>query len=115
MTFKGDPRDVAHKAALDTLLLKIRGVEAGDMTGLAAYFVGKRMFACICNGAVGVRVPAAEAANLQFSMSNVEPFQPKGMPATREWIQINRDNPADYEKDLAIFQRSIEFVRSAGR
>lgn len=30
---------------------------------------------------------------------------------TGEWIPINHDNPADYEKDLPIFQASIEFVK----
>ena len=110
---KDNPLDAAHKTALDALLLKIRGVEAGDMTGLAAYFVAKKMFACICNGGVGVRLPATEAANLHFSMSNVVPFQPRGRPSTREWIQINRENSADYAKDLEIFKASIDFVRGA--
>src|SRR4051812_15278106 len=88
---KDNPLDAAHKTALDALLLKIRGVEAGDMTGLSAYFVAKKMFACICNGGVGVRLPTTEAANLHFSMNNVVPFQPRGRPSTREWIQINRE------------------------
>ena len=110
---KLDPLDSSHKQALDALLLKISGVEAGDMTGLPAYFVGKKMFACICNGGVGVRLPTSAAAELQFSRDNVVPFQPKGRPSTREWIQINRSNSADYEKDLDIFRSSIEFVRSS--
>ena len=109
----GNPLDRSHKAALDSLLVAIPGVEAGEMTGLPAYFVGKKMFACIWNGGVGVRLSASEAANLQFSKGNVVPFQPKGRPSTREWIQINHENSADYEKDLQIFQASITFVRSA--
>ena len=83
------------------------------MTGLPAYFVGKKMFACICNGGVGLRLSGNEAANLQFSRDNVVPFEPKGRRSTREWIQINRENSADYEKDLPIFQASIAFVRGA--
>lgn len=110
---KLDQIDSRHKEALDALLLKISGVEAGDMTGLPAYFVGKKMFACICNGGVGIRLPTSAAAELQFSRENVVPFQPKGRPSTREWIQINRSNSADYEKDLDIFRSSIEFVRSS--
>jgi hypothetical protein len=105
-------REVDHKGILDSLLLKVPGVTAGDMTGLHAYFVGKKMFACICNGGVGIRLSTSEAANLQFSMGNVVPFQPRGRPSTREWIQINHDNPADYEKDMEIFKSSIEFVRT---
>ncbi len=107
------PLDLSHKGVLDSLLLKIPGVTAGEMTGLPAYFVGNRMFACICNGGVGMRFSASEAANLTFSMGNVVPFQPRGRPSSREWIQINHDNPEDYEKDMELFKSSIEFVRGA--
>ena len=105
--------DLAHKQVLDSMLLKLSGVEAAEMTGLLAYFVGKKMFACIANGGVGVRLAAAHAANLQFSMGSVVPFTPKGRPSNREWIQINHENSADYEKDLEIFQASIAFVRAS--
>lgn len=108
-----NPVDLSHKQVLDSVLLTLSGVEAGEMTGLLAYFVGKRMFACICNGGVGVRLPASAAANLQFSRKDVVPFQPKGRPSTREWIQINHDEPADYAGDLDIFKSSIAFVRAA--
>ena len=108
-----DPVDLSHKRILDAMLLKFPGVEAGEMTGLLAYFVGKRMFACICNGGVGVRLSAADAANLQFSKDNIVPFEPKGRRSTREWIQINHQDSADYEKDLEIFRSSVAFVRAA--
>ena len=108
-----NPIDLSHKRVLDAMLAKLPGVEAGEMTGLLAYFVGKKMFACICNGGVGVRLAPAEAANLQFSRDNVGPFEPKGRKSTREWIQINHENSADYEKDLEIFRSSIAFVRAA--
>jgi hypothetical protein len=102
------------KAALDPLLLKIPGVQAADMAGMHAYFVAKKMFACICNGGVGIRLSTGAAAQLQFSRSDVVPFEPKGRPSSREWIQINRANPADYDKDLDVFKSSVDFVRAAG-
>jgi hypothetical protein len=37
------------------------------------------------------------------------------MPSTREWIQINRADAADYEKDLDLFQASRDFVSGARR
>ena len=83
------------------------------MTGLPAYFVAQKMFACICNGGVGVRLSTAAAANLHFSMGNVVPFEPKGRPSSREWIQINHEHSEDYLKDVEIFKSSIAFVRSA--
>jgi hypothetical protein len=36
------------------------------------------------------------------------------MASTREWIQIDRANAADYALDLPLFQASLEFVK-AGR
>ena len=107
------PIDLSHKQVLDATLLKLSGVEAGEMTGLLAYFVGKKMFACICNGGVGVRLSAADAANLQFSRNDVVPFEPKGRKSPRDWIQINHEDSADYEKDMEIFQSSIAFVRGS--
>jgi hypothetical protein len=109
---KTDSVELAHKAVLDILLLQIPGVEAGDMSGLAAYFINKRMFACICNGGVGIRLPASTAANLQFSNQNVFPFQPKGIPSTREWVQLNHEDSASYEKDKDLFVASVEFVKT---
>ena len=37
------------------------------------------------------------------------------MGATREWIQIERADAADYEKDLELFKASMEFVKGGGR
>lgn len=100
-----------RKAQLDALLLKLPGVSARTISGLDAYFVSDRMFACISGNGVGLRLPAATASELQFSRDNVVAFQPRGVATTREWIQIDRADAADYEKDLPLFQASVEFVR----
>ncbi len=104
----------SRKAQLDALLLKLPGVSARIINGLDAYFVSDKMFACISGRGVGLRLPAATATELQFSRDNVMPFQPGGIASTREWIQIDRAEAADYEKDLELFQTSLEFVK-AGR
>ena len=59
------------------------------------------------------RVPAATATEMQFSRDNVVPFQPGGMASSREWIQIDRAEAGEYEKDLELFQASLEFVKAA--
>ena len=101
-----------RKACLDALLLKLPGVSARTINGLEAYFVSDKMFACISGNGVGLRLPAAAARELQFSRGDVVPFQPAGLASTREWIQIDRANPAEYENDLALFEASVEFVRT---
>jgi hypothetical protein len=104
-----------RKAQIDAVLLKLPGVSARKINGLDAYFVSDRMFACISGNGVGLRLPVGTATELQFSRDNVVPFQPAGLGSTREWIQIDRAEAADYEKDLELFRASLEFVRSGGR
>jgi len=108
-----DTPNSSRKAQIDALLLKLPGVSARKINGLDAYFVSDKMFACISGDGVGLRLPAATATELQFSRDNIVPFQPGGMASSREWIQINCAEMADYEKDLELFQASLEFVKAA--
>jgi len=105
----------SRKFQIDSVLLKLPGVVAKKINGLDAYFVSDRMFACISGKGVGLRLPVAVATELQFSRDDVVPFQPAGLGATREWIQIDRADAADYEKDLELFRKSLEFVKGGGR
>jgi hypothetical protein len=109
-----DTPESNRKAQIDALLCQLPGVSARKINGLDAYFVSDRMFACISGKGVGLRLPAATATELQFSRDNVVPFQPGGMASSREWIQIDRAEAADYAKDLELFRTSLEFVK-AGR
>lgn len=104
-----------RKAQIDAVLLKLPGVSARKINGLDAYFVSDRMFACISGEGVGLRLPVAAATEAQFSKDNVVPFQPKGLPSTREWIQINRADATEYEKDLELFRASLDFVSGRTR
>jgi hypothetical protein len=104
-----------RESQIDAVLLKLPGASTRKLKGLHAYFVSDRMFACISGNGVGLRLPAAVARELHFSRDNVVPFQPAGLPATKEWIQIDRADAADYEKDLELFRQSLEFVKGGGR
>jgi hypothetical protein len=108
-----DVPESGRKAQIDALLLKLPGVSAKKINGLDAYFVADKMFACISGRGIGLRLPVATATELQFSRDNVVPFQPGGITSSREWIQIDRAEAADYEKDLPLFQTSLEFVKAA--
>ena len=104
----------SRKEQIDTVLLKLPGVVSKKLNQLDAYFVSDRMFACISGKGVGLRLPAATATELQFSRDNVHPFQPGGTAVSKEWIQIERADAAEYEKDLELFRASMQFVK-AGR
>ena len=106
----------ANRASqIDSVLLKLPGVSTRKIKGLHAYFVSDRMFACISGNGVGLRLPVTVARELHFSRNDVVPFQPAGLPATKEWIQIDHADAADYEKDLEVFKQSLEFVKGGGR
>ena len=102
-----------RKSVIDALLLKLPGTVGKKMNALDAYFVGDKMFACISGDGVGLRLPAKTADELQFSRANVSHFNPGGVSGTREWIQINRTDPAEYAQDLELFQTSHAFVKAA--
>lgn len=101
-----------RKAQIDALLLNLDGVSARKINNLDAYFVSDKMFACLSGDGVGLRLPVATATELQFSRNDVVPFQPAGLASTREWVQINCADAADYEKDLPLFEASREFVKT---
>ena len=102
-----------RKAQINALLLSLPGVSTRKINGFDAYFVSDKMFACISGDGVGLRLPVAVATELQFSRDNIGPFQPGGLPSSREWIQINRADAGEYEKDVQLFHSSLEFVKAA--
>ena len=112
-TVDTDPSRTSRKAQIDALLLKLPGVSTKKINDLDAYFVNDTMFACISGNGVGLRLSVATATDLQFSRENVVAFQPGGVASTREWIQIDRADAADYEKDLELFRASLDFVKAA--
>jgi hypothetical protein len=104
-------KPVTRKSQIDAVLLQLPGVTTKKIGGLDGYFVNDRMFACISGNGVGLRLPVATARELQFSRENVTSFQPGGMASTKEWIQIDRADAAEYSKDLELFQASVDFVK----
>jgi len=112
-----DSPETSRKAVIDSVLLKLPGVVAKKINKLDAYFVSDRMFACIDREGLGLRLPVATVTELQFSRGDVVPFQPGNLSAgaTREWVQINRPDAADYEKDLELIRTSMDFVKAGGR
>ena len=83
------------------------------INGLDAYFASDKMFARISGNGIRLRLSITAATELQFSRNNVFPFQLRGLASTREWIQIDRADAADYKKDIELFQASLAFVKGA--
>ena len=108
-----DNNSKGRKARIDAVILQIPGASTKKIGGLDGYFVNDRMFACISGNGIGLRLPVATARELQFSRENVTSFQPGGITSTKEWILIDREDAADYEKDLELFRASFDLVKGA--
>ena len=106
-----DDKQPTRKSQIDAVLKQIPGVAVKKIGGLDAYLVNDRMFACINGDGVGIRLPVKTARDLQFSRGDVSSFQPRGLPSTQEWIQIDRADASEYEKDLELFRASVDFVK----
>lgn len=101
-----------HKEVLDALLLPVPGVIAGTMFGYPAYYINKKLFACVYGEGVGIKVPEKVAGSL-VGRKGIVRFQPMGRKPMKEWIQINRKRSEDYRMDQEILKISIEYVSLA--
>ena len=98
-----------HKEVLDPMLLSIPGVDAGNMFGYPAYYIDGKMFACLYEDGVGLKVPE-ELANKLIGREGIDHFVPLGRKKMREWIQISRERSEDYIDDEPIFLSSVKYV-----
>jgi len=93
------------------MLPNLTDVTGGKMFGYPAYYIHGKLFACIFEDGVGIKLPEDVAAGLLTNAQAV-PFQPMGRPKMREWVRIDHQSSEDYRHDEAVFLRSIEFVGS---
>ena len=98
-----------HKEVLDRILLVIPGVTAAKMFGFPAYFIGKKLFACVYGDGVGVKLATVLAEEL-LTRPDVIPFKPYGKPRMKNWVQINRSHSEDYADDASVFRTSVDYV-----
>ena len=98
-----------HLVAVRSFLADRDDVCEGRMFGYPAFFVGRRMFACVYGEGVGIKVPAELAACL-LERTDTEPFRPYGKATMKEWVQINHARANDYQADLSVFLASVRFA-----
>jgi hypothetical protein len=98
-----------NKKVLDSFLLEIPGIKPGKMFGYPAYYINKKLFACLYEEGVGIKIPE-DRVNELIGREGIIHFQPMGRRKIREWIQINRKNSEDYLIDKEIFETSIRYV-----
>lgn len=99
----------AHLAArLNARFARIPIVRRGTMFGFPAYFVGRRMFACVYGDGVGIKLPEVRV-RCMLESKQATPFSPYGKPAMREWIAIDSRLAAG-RRGVAILREAIAFA-----
>ncbi len=86
------------KIVLDQLLLGIPGVTQGKMLGYLAYYIRDKLFACIYENGMGIKVPGKKAEDLA-GRPGFTYFQPLGRAKMKSWIFLERGDPETMQRN----------------
>ncbi len=98
-----------QKVTLDRLLLDHPEVSAGVVFGLPCYKVNGVVFATLYGEGVGIKLPEARVREL-LEKPGFVPFRPFGRNRGKEFVQINHENPQDYQQNKALFEEAMRYV-----
>ena len=100
-----------QKVTLDRLLLDHPEVSAGRVFGLPCYTVNGVVFATLSGEGVGIKLPEARVREL-LEKPGFVPFRPFGRNRGKEFVQINHENPEDYQQNKALFEEAMRYAFS---
>ena len=95
-------------AAVSALLAERPETTPRAMFGHPGFAVGGKMFACLYDDGVAVKLPEA-TAQAAIARQDVGAFRPYGK-SMREWVLIAHDDLAAYTDDADLFDAAIEYV-----
>jgi hypothetical protein len=79
------------------------------MFGYPAFYVGRRLFACIYGDGVGLKLPGERVRSLAGE-PRIRPFQPYGKQRMREWVEICHERVEAYESERPLFAEAVAFA-----
>lgn len=95
-------------AAVSALLAERPEATPRKMFGHPGFAVGGKMFACLYDDGVAVKLPEA-TAQAAIGRLEVEAFRPYGT-SMREWVLIAHDDLGAYAGDVDLFEAAIAYV-----
>lgn len=98
-----------QKAIFDAFMQKTLDAKIGHMFGYPAYYANRRLFACLYESYVGLKVPE-NIANEARKLEHISYFQPYGKNKMREWIQFKLNSVEDLEQNHALIQHAFEYA-----
>lgn len=103
-----------HKETLDSMLLEIPGVEARKAFDYPGYYVGGKLFACVYEDGVALKVPEDVREKLLAEKNN-DYFMPMGRAKMKEWVLMKKKRSSDYEKYEEAFLAAISYVSTQAK
>lgn len=94
--------------ALTALVAGRPGAVPRGMFGYPGFSVGGKMFACLFNDGVAVKLPAAQV-EAALAHPSIEPFRPGGK-TMGGWVYIEHADPADYAQHSDLLDVSLAYV-----
>jgi hypothetical protein len=103
--------DVAE--VVSALLGELPGTHAGSgFGGRPAFYVGKKIFAFLHRDGVVLKLPEDTVQRLA-GQPGMAQFRMAGKPPMREWLELRRDDAADYRGDVGLFREAAAFAGEA--
>jgi hypothetical protein len=107
-TVPGHRAEVAK--VISGLLADVPGVRPGRMFGFPAFFVGRKLFACVFGDGVALKLPPPTLAAL-LERPGASRFEPYGRKM-REWAHLVRESAEEYALDEELLLEAAQYVGS---
>ena len=98
-----DVAEVVGKALAD-----VPGVRAGKMFGFPAFFMGRKLFACVYGDGVALKLPPETLARV-LELPGASRFEPYGK-RMREWAHIAHETAEEYNQDQELLLEAADYV-----
>jgi len=106
--------DEEIKVIIDDILLEMPDVQPGNAFGLPGYYVNSKLFACVYESGITLKLPKEKCSKLIESSDGFDAFAPLGR-VMKEWIHITKENPAEFEEETGLMIESINFVKNLAK
>jgi hypothetical protein len=110
------PPKESHRAevaeVVGRVLADVRGVRSGKMFGFPAFFVGRRLFACVFGSGLALKLPPPVLARV-LAQPGVSRFEPYGRKM-REWAHVVHETAGEYAQDAELLLEAARYVGAGG-
>lgn len=104
--------DESRRIQVACLLSRHTGIRERQMFGCPAFFLDRRMVACVYGNEVGLKLPSSRVDAL-LTKATVSPFKPYGK-TMREWVSL-RQAGDDLEALAGLFDEAVAHAEAQRR